>query len=296
MMIIDVHTHVFSDDLIADRKRVSEKDRQFACLHSAKKSKLAAAHDLELYMKHSSIDTAVAMGFPWESESFCSVQNDFLSSLVMKSDGRIQAFGSVPLAADDPASWIRLFHEKGFSGIGETAFYINGMDKRSEKFLCSVLQASIDYRFPFCLHLNEPLGRSYDGKYDPSFGRLFSLLMDFKKAVIIFSHWGGGLFFYELMRDVKKTSANFYYDTSASPFIYTDAIYRIACDITGHERILFGSDYPLLKAERYLPAIREACSKTEAEGIMGKNASALLASTHKRGGNHHQKKIDCDPD
>jgi predicted TIM-barrel fold metal-dependent hydrolase len=46
-----------------------------------------------------------------------------------------------------------------------------------------------------------------------------------------------------------------YFDTAASPFLYRPEIYAAAARIVGPERILFGSDYPLIKPERYFKEI-----------------------------------------
>jgi hypothetical protein len=39
--------------------------------------------------------------------------------------------------------------------------------------------------------------------------------------------------------------ANVFYDTAASPLIYSKKVFRTVLDIIGPDRILYGSDYPL---------------------------------------------------
>ena len=56
------------------------------------------------------------------------------------------------------------------------------------------------------------------------------------------------MIFYELMPEVSEALSRCWYDTAASPFIYKDDIYRIAPQVAGGEKILFGSDYPLIPA------------------------------------------------
>ena len=49
-------------------------------------------------------------------------------------------------------------------------------------------------------------------------------------------------------------------------------------DLCGAERLLFGSDYPLLDAARYVDAFAEAgLTDTERRTVMGEAAAALLA-------------------
>jgi hypothetical protein len=73
------------------------------------------------------------------------------------------------------------------------------------------------------------------------------------------AHWGGGLFFYHLLKKaVKETLKNVYYDTAASPFLYDSRIYRYAKDLIGLDKVLLGTDYPLLKPERYFKEMTDA--------------------------------------
>jgi predicted TIM-barrel fold metal-dependent hydrolase len=68
-----------------------------------------------------------------------------------------------------------------------------------------------------------------------------------------------------------------YYDTAASPYLYNKKIYKTAIDIIGPQRILFGSDYPLIPPQRYVREMQEAGLGTEElEGILEGNAHRLL--------------------
>jgi len=54
-------------------------------------------------------------------------------------------------------------------------------------------------------------------------------------------------------------------------------IYAIAAEILGPHKILFGSDFPLLKPGRYFREMREAGVPPEAmKKICGENAASLL--------------------
>ena len=100
----------------------------------------------------------------------------------------------------------------------------------------------------------------------------------FPPTRIVLAHWGGGLFFFNLLKkEVKEQLRNVYFDTAASPFLYDPEIYRIAIQLVGAEKILFGSDYPLLAPVRYFKEL-EAANLTDAEReqICGLNAARLL--------------------
>jgi predicted TIM-barrel fold metal-dependent hydrolase len=79
------------------------------------------------------------------------------------------------------------------------------------------------------------------------------------------------------MKSVRKRVEKLYYDTAASPFLYTPEVYRIAVEILGPERILFGSDFPLIRPSRYQREMEEGGLPADAQGmIMGRNACRLL--------------------
>ena len=71
--------------------------------------------------------------------------------------------------------------------------------------------------------------------------------------------------------------ANVWFDTAASPYLYVPDIYRIAGEIMGFDRILFGSDYPLLRPERYFREMESAGLPPETlVKFKGMNAAAML--------------------
>lgn len=131
---------------------------------------------------------------------------------------------------------------------------------------------------PVLIHTNEPLGHLYPGKTPNTLGQIYRLIRKFPDNKIILAHWGGGIFFFNLLKkEVKETLSNVYFDTAASPFLYDPEIYRVAKNIAGLDKILFGTDFPLLKPERYFKEFEKAgLSAEEKERICGVNAAELL--------------------
>ena len=81
---------------------------------------------------------------------------------------------------------------------------------------------------------------------------IYDLVQASAGVKLILAHWGGGLFFYNLLkREVPDSLTDVYFDTAASPFLYKPEIYRLAGNIMGPRKILFGSDYPLIPPSRY---------------------------------------------
>ena len=80
-----------------------------------------------------------------------------------------------------------------------------------------------------------------------------------------------------MKKEVRQTLKNVWFDTAASPFLYSPDMYRIAGEIIGFEKILFGSDYPLLAPARYVKEMASGrLSADQQKQILGLNAERLL--------------------
>jgi predicted TIM-barrel fold metal-dependent hydrolase len=76
---------------------------------------------------------------------------------------------------------------------------------------------------------------------------------------------------------VAKALTNVYYDTAASPFLYSKRIYSVGSEIAGAEKILFGSDFPLISPRRYFREMEESgLNREDQEKILGLNVARLL--------------------
>mmetsp|Transcript_2237 Transcript_2237/g.1462 ORF Transcript_2237/g.1462 Transcript_2237/m.1462 type:complete len:142 (+) Transcript_2237:184-609(+) len=132
---------------------------------------------------------------------------------------------------------------------------------------------------PVMIHTNEPIGHIYPGKTPVTLKQIYDMVKLFTENKIVLAHWGGGIFFFNLCKkEVKEIFKNVYFDTAASPFLYDRKIYKAAVEIIGSNKILFGSDYPLLTPARYFTEIKEAWLKKEdKDNICGINAASLLS-------------------
>ncbi len=274
-MIIDFHTHIFPEKIIEARDEFLT-DPSFNLLYSSEKSRMIGCEGLLRYVEENNLYGAAVMSFPWRDADRCRMHNDCMSESASSGAGKLFPFGMVP---SSDISSVRKFageiKTSGLFGIGEIAFYEKGMDEGGRRFLREVLEAAIEFSLPVCIHLNEPVGHIYPGKYEPSLGALYPLLAEYRNCRIILSHWGGGMLFYELMPEVRENLRNVWYDTAATPYLYSSSIYRASLGIVPAEKILFGSDFPLLGVKRYRESI-EAEAGDAAPLIMGLNAKKLL--------------------
>jgi predicted TIM-barrel fold metal-dependent hydrolase len=94
---------------------------------------------------------------------------------------------------------------------------------------------------------------------------------------LVCAHWGGGLPFYGLMPEVARSLSNVFFDTAATVFLYKPEIFEQVSRIIGSDKILFGTDYPLLGQNRVLAQVQSArLPEIDKAKILGDNARKML--------------------
>jgi predicted TIM-barrel fold metal-dependent hydrolase len=277
-MIIDFHAHIFPESICAQRQSCCLAEPAFDLLYGPPSARLVGPSELLAAMDAGRVDRAVVFGFPWQSSELYRRHNDFVMEAVREFPGRLIGFGCFdPLAAGAVEEAERCL-DGGLTGIGELAFYRSGVDDAALNALEPVMEICRSRRRPVLLHTNEPVGHAYPGKTPNTLAQLYRLVERFRDNTLVLAHWGGGLFFYHLLkRDVKQRLRNVYFDTAASPYLYDPAVYAIAVQTIGAEKILFGSDYPLLPPERYFREMEAAgVSTRDRDMICGRNAAGLF--------------------
>jgi len=277
-MIIDFHTHTFPSFFRNERALFFPEEPAFRLLYDSPNARLVGSKELLQNMDEEGVQKSVIFGFPWQKAEHFRRHNDYVMQSVQNHPDRFIGFCNfAPFSPEAPREAERCL-ESGLSGVGELATYESGLDSKEIVGFKDIMEVCARYEVPLLLHTNEPVGHTYSGKTPVTLRQIYDLLKAYPKNRIILAHWGGGLFFYALMkREVNEVIRNVWFDTAASPFLYTPDIYRFAGEIIGYEKILFGSDYPLLKPGRYLKEMESAnLSHQSIEAIAGKNAAHLL--------------------
>ena len=229
-------------------------------------------------MDRDGVERSAICGFPWEDPGLCREGNDYLFYCSRQHPNRLIAFASLPIRFPRQAEReLERCLSRGMRGIGELAFYHAEISPKDVQRLSSILQPLSEQGIPLLLHTNEPVGHDYPGKSLRDLRTIYQLLLALSHVTIILAHWGGGFFFYELMPEVARAAQRVFYDTAASPFLYRPQIYGVAIKIIGPERILFGSDYPLISPARYFEEMKRCRLPSHVQAkIKGLNARRLL--------------------
>ena len=281
-MIIDFHTHVFPKEVRENRDLFIKTDPYFKMLYGAKNTgklpKIAGISDLIAAMDKSGIEKSVVCGFCWSNHELCQKNNDYILEGMERFPDRI--IGLAAIYTKEPENSVLEIERTckcGMKGVGELIPEPQGVLLSDHKLIKPIMKTIKELKIPLLLHVNETIGHDYPGKGKTELKQYYNFILDYPDINIVLAHWGGGLFFYEMMPEVKKIMKNVFYDISASPFIYSSKIFSIALQIVGSDKVLFATDYPLINQKRYIDDIENmGFSETDKKNLYGKNAQKLL--------------------
>lgn len=271
--VVDAHAHIFPDDIGARREDWLLRDDWFRELYQDPKSRLATVEDLIESMDSAGVDHSIVSGFPWSDEAHCRYHDEYMHHAVRRFPDRLSWLGIVAPGdrAVELAGWC---FEHGAVGIGE----LNSDAQRVRWADCGRLAPLAEFCVaedrPWLVHASEPVGHSYPGKGTATPDQIAALAGMFPALRIVAAHWGGGLPFYELMPKVKAQVERVAYDTAATTYLYDFQVFRQALDIVGPEKVLFASDYPVLRQDRLLERLQQLeWSADEAESVLSRSAT-----------------------
>ncbi len=277
-MIIDFHTHVFPPQIKKNRNKYLDSDPCFSILYSNPKARLATADELIADMDKDGVDISVIVNYGWTTHELCVETNDYILESVARYPHRLVGFCTVqPNSYEAAIAEMERCAQGGIRGVGEMRPDLQLFDLHDEEVMAPFIEVIRKHKLILLTHASEPVGHQYPGKGAITPDVLYPLITSFPDVTIVCAHWGGGLPFYALMPEVKQAMGNTYFDTAASPFLYHPQIYHHVIQLVGADKILFGSDYPLLAQNRLLGEISSLDLPEETrELILSGNARRLL--------------------
>jgi len=277
-MIIDFHTHVFPPHIKKNRQKYIDSDPCFAILYSQPKAKLATVDELIDSMDKAGVDISVIVNIGWITHELCVETNDYILESIARYPNRLIGFCAVqPQSYEAALAEIERCARAGVRGVGEMRPDMQLFDFNDEEVMVPFVEALRKHNQIMLTHASEPVGHDYPGKGGITPDMLYPLITKFPDLSVVCAHWGGGLPFYALMPEVKQAMGNVFFDTAASPLLYSPEVYNQVVKLVGADKILFGSDYPLLKQSRLLDEVRSLDLPEETKNlILSGNARRLL--------------------
>ena len=278
IVIIDFHTHIFPPRIKEEPAKFLSHDPCFRELFPSSKAKLATAEDLIASMDRAEIDVSVVLNYGWRSQGLCCEINSYILEAVSRYPSRLVGFCTVqPLAGEEALAEIERCARNGARGIGEMRSDIQGFDLGDKEIMKPLVEEAKKHNLIFLTHASEPAGHLYPGKGNITPEVLYRFITTFPDLPVVLAHWGGGLAFYALMPEVASALNNVFFDTAASPLLYRPQIFDCTSKVVGADKILFGTDYPLIPPSRIITQVKSSNLPEEDKArILGGNAQRLL--------------------
>lgn len=258
-MIIDFHTHAYTDALATRAAAAVPKDSPYAPSFDC------TIEGLKKQMQRCGIDKSVVLNIANKPENTTKV-NDFALSLLNESS--IIPFGSVhPYYKNYKYEFDRLWNE-GIRGIKfqpyTQKYYVN------DPIAFEIYETALNMGFIILFHCG------YDLMIPGDYGNVKAVsevASSFKGAKIVAAHLGGWKMWDEAAETLPKTEI--YVDCSFSLGFLTEAEnYLSAFD---EKRILFGTDTPWANPEKEIQNVKNLKISDEfKDKIFYKNALKLL--------------------
>jgi len=277
-MLIDFHTHLFPPEICKYRERYCARDHWFNKLYANPQVEMASAENLVAEMDASGVDASVTFSFGWTDVGLIEETNNYVIDAMRHYPKRIYG-----MAVLQPTLGVRAVRElercakAGMIGLGELMPHGQGYKLSDITLLTPVMEVVRQYQLLVLSHCSEPIGHAYPGKGDVSLQDIVTFLTAFPDVRFVAAHWGGGLPFYTLMPEIQRITANVWYDTAATVYLYRQNIFPVAANLVGADRILFASDYGLLRQRRVIDHIvQSGLDEGALKKVLGENAQCLL--------------------
>jgi predicted TIM-barrel fold metal-dependent hydrolase len=275
-VIIDCHTHIFPPGVRDKRDEYVARDPTFAEMYANAKAKIASAEDLLASMDGAGVDVSVALGFAWREHELCVRHNDYLLEAAANSGGRIVPFATVNMAADEAevTREIERCSEAGAKGLGELRPENQAWDLTGEpgKRLTALAK---EHGLVLLFHVTEVGGHEYPGKYGLQLGSFYRFALEHTDMPIVGAHFAGGLPF--AMPEAPQVSLAAFVDTAARRFLYPESVYGDVIGRWSADRLLLGSDFPLISQKAQIEDVRVNVVGEREQGlVLGGNAARLL--------------------
>jgi predicted TIM-barrel fold metal-dependent hydrolase len=255
---VDAHVHIFPPEFISRRDDLIARDSWFAEAFASPRSRMIGEDELLGSMERAGFGLSIAVGWPWRDQGLCREHNAYLAQVASRHPESIAWLGIVNPALFDAPGEVERCHKAGASGIGEVNADAQAFDWAEPTKVTYTLEALHALDMPVMIHTSEPVGHAYPGKGAATPERLIKTLEAFPDNRFIMAHWGGGLPFYELMPEIRGLARNVVYDSAASTFLYDFSIFPVMERLVGPDRMLFGSDFPVLAQRRFLNRVLES--------------------------------------
>jgi hypothetical protein len=288
IVIRDAHVHCYPAEVIADPREWARRrgEPHWGKLVTEGPQGWADPEDLLRQMDADGIESVLLQAWYWENPETAEIQNAWHAEWVARYPKRFRACAAIHPDLADPLAELQEATGWGACAVGECLPQVQSPDGWHHPAWGEILAKTTAEDWPLALHVTEPAGHFYPGRLETPLMELTALFERFPEQKWLCAHWGGGLPFYSLNPRVRRALRNVWFDSAAGPLLYDSRIWRIACDLVGADKLIFGSDFPLRlypridKGPGWARFLREfhesGLSVEERRAIAGENLERLL--------------------
>lgn len=276
---VDAHVQIFHPDVAENRFRYFPQDAAFHEMYQAPDAQIIVTEQLINAMDLAGISRSIACAFGWSTNALCREGNNAIIEAVRLYPSRLAGFGTVAPrdSLSEALTEIDRLAAASVRGLGELRPDTQGLLEMQAQDIEAFGDHVRGHGMGMLMHTSEPVGRMYPGKGTATPERVYRLLEHLKGIPIILAHAGGGLPFYANLRASEDVFADVYVDTAAMPYLYDPATVRALINSIGLDRVLFGTDYPLMRQERVIQYLDKAgLTSEELERVLQHNAEEFL--------------------
>jgi predicted TIM-barrel fold metal-dependent hydrolase len=282
--IVDAHVHVYPAQVAASPEAwglAQGEPGWVACVAPQGRRSLQGWADPEAIIAHmdeAGIESCVMLGWYWERQETCDLQNGWHAEWIRRHPKRLLGFAAVqPASGSRAPEALERALDSGLCGVGELLPQAQGFTLEDRTWR-EVVELAIRRRVPINLHATDPGKGTSAGPKTP-LDAYVRLALEYPEATIILAHWGGGMAF-RGSPGGGLLPPNLYFDTAASPLLYDPGVFRTAVDRAGAARIIYGSDYPLMlyPREQVQPGFARFLGEIAAAGLTAQESARILGS------------------
>ena len=243
--------------------------------------KWGTAESLISHMDLHGIKSSLVTGFAFQDQGLCRLMNDYVLDSARRYRGRIIPLAVVSPCAKGATEEIVRCAQLGAVGLGELFPDGQNLDISDLGQTWRMVGTCMETGMFILFHTAEQVGHQYTGKGNTGPEDAAAFCINHPQIKVVFAHFGGGLWAYESMPEMKLALSNAYYDTAAWPWLYSHKVIEGIFAAGAGSKILFGSDWPILEYGRYERLLSQTfLSQEQREILLFGNTRDLLSSKY----------------
>ncbi|MEX0332732.1 MAG: amidohydrolase family protein [Puniceicoccaceae bacterium] len=244
----DAHVHCYPEEVIADPSSWAREmgEQHWLELVTNGPQGWAGPDDFIRQMDEDGIEKVLLQAWYWENPQTAHLQNEWHAEWLKRYPDRFMACACIHPDMEEPVRELESARDWGAVGVGECLPQVQCREGWAHPHWDTIIEWTTSAGWPICLHVTEQAGHDYPGKVDTPLNELLHLFGKHPQQKWLCAHWGGGLPYYALNAKVRKLLANVWFDSAAGPLLYDARIWRSVVDLVGPDKVVFGSDFPLL--------------------------------------------------